>query len=298
VTVQRCLIAEGLYPHSTGLQVGGERIVRDGRQVYNGGMGVSNLSIHHNLFANTSHRNPGLGARDARVINNVMYNWSSKCSETHDAITADWIGNYFKPGPLSDPERLIVHNAFFKGFPQHRFERPSVYLAGNVNAARPGQTIRQMYTVHYEGGPLPPEYYRAEPLADAPIDVDVQSAEAAYEAVLGDVGANLRLDEQGRPLAATDAVDSRILLDVRETTGEGVLFEGSRVHITHPDDVGGYPQMQPGAPYEDADHDGMPDAWERMYGLDPGDTSDGSRDLDGDGFTNVEEFLNTTNPRG
>ena len=103
VTVQRCLIAEGLFPHSTGLQSGGERIARGGKSVFNGGHGVSELSIHHNLFANTSHRNPGLGTKNAQVINNVMYNWSSKCSETHDAMAVDWVGNYFKPGPLSDP---------------------------------------------------------------------------------------------------------------------------------------------------------------------------------------------------
>ena len=95
VSVQHCLIAEGLYPHSTGIQTGGERIARDGKSIYNGGMGVFNLSIHRNVFVNTSHRNPGLGSKSARVINNIMYNWSSKCAETHDAITVDWIGNYF-----------------------------------------------------------------------------------------------------------------------------------------------------------------------------------------------------------
>jgi hypothetical protein len=298
VTVQRCLIAEGLYPHSTGLQVGGERIARDGRQLYNGGMGVSNLSIHHNLFANTSHRNPGLGAKDARMINNVMYNWSSKCSETHDAMRVDWVGNYFKPGPLSAPERLIVHNAFFKGFPQYRFEPPSIHLAGNVNAAMPGQSNHDMYSVHYEGGPLPATYLRTEPMDAALIPVIVQTAEAAYESVLGDIGANVRLDQRGRPHAATDAVDARILRDVRERTGEGVRRDGNRVHITHPDDVGGYPEIETGTPYEDADHDGMADVWERMHGLDPIDASDGLADLDGDGYTNVEEFLNATGPLG
>jgi hypothetical protein len=36
----------------------------------------------------------------------------------------------------------------------------------------------------------------------------------------------------------------------------------------------------------------MPDAWETAHGLDPKDASDGSKDRDGDGYTNVEEYLN------
>ncbi len=41
----------------------------------------------------------------------------------------------------------------------------------------------------------------------------------------------------------------------------------------------------------------MPDAWEKEYGLNPKDPSDGTKDADGDGYTNVEEYLNGTNPK-
>jgi hypothetical protein len=40
----------------------------------------------------------------------------------------------------------------------------------------------------------------------------------------------------------------------------------------------------------------MPDTWERKFGLEPDDPSDGASDADGDGYTNVEECLNGTNP--
>ena len=40
----------------------------------------------------------------------------------------------------------------------------------------------------------------------------------------------------------------------------------------------------------------MPDHWEEGYGLDPTDASDNAMDKDGDGYTNVEEYLNGTDP--
>jgi len=55
---------------------------------------------------------------------------------------------------------------------------------------------------------------------------------------------------------------------------------------------------------EDADHDGLPDAWETAYGLDPAedgtsDKLDGSLgDFDGDGLSNLDEYLIQQLPLG
>ncbi|MDE0747075.1 MAG: hypothetical protein OSB23_04785, partial [Porticoccaceae bacterium] len=48
----------------------------------------------------------------------------------------------------------------------------------------------------------------------------------------------------------------------------------------------------------DSDGDGMPDAWETRFDLDPNDASDAALDEDGDGITNLEEFLAGTPPSG
>jgi hypothetical protein len=48
--------------------------------------------------------------------------------------------------------------------------------------------------------------------------------------------------------------------------------------------------------YEDADSDGMGDSWEDLYSLDSSDASDASLDLDSDGLSNLQEFLNGTDP--
>ena len=47
----------------------------------------------------------------------------------------------------------------------------------------------------------------------------------------------------------------------------------------------------------DADKDGLPDAWELKYGLNPNDPADAKQDADGDTFTNFEEFEAKTDPK-
>jgi hypothetical protein len=46
----------------------------------------------------------------------------------------------------------------------------------------------------------------------------------------------------------------------------------------------------------DSDADGMSDAWEAAYGLNPFSAADANSDLDGDGQSNLAEFLAGTNP--
>ena len=56
------------------------------------------------------------------------------------------------------------------------------------------------------------------------------------------------------------------------------------------------PGMAGGAPL-DRDGDGLPDAWELQYSLNPDDPSDAALDSDGDGMSNLAEYLSGTNPR-
>jgi hypothetical protein len=95
------------------------------------------------------------------------------------------------------------------------------------------------------------------------------------------------LDYAGATRPKRDAVDTRVVNDVKAGR--------SRI-VDDPDQVGGWPDVLQAAAPMDSDHDGMPDGWERRHKLNPNDTSDGSSDADGDGYTNVEEYLNQTDP--
>ena len=83
-----------------------------------------------------------------------------------------------------------------------------------------------------------------------------------------------------------------------DTDGDGSpdewLLQKNRTNSTTGLHLDAFP-LDPAASI-DSDRDGMPDEWELQHGFDPTDASDGTGDRDGDGYTNVEEFLNETRP--
>ena len=67
--------------------------------------------------------------------------------------------------------------------------------------------------------------------------------------------------------------------------------------ITDPRQMGGYPEYATYTPYTDSDMDGMPDEWEKANGLNPNDPSDANGDINGDGYTNIEKYINGIDPK-
>ena len=265
VTISWSIVSEALNrsrhrkrTHSAGLLIGD---------------GSYHVSVHHNLLAHNDFRNPLIaegGTHD--FVNNVIYNWGVIPAEIvdHDSNSfLNFVGNYFLPGPSTQagPYEILINPSSTDG-------KPRIYVEGNLGPHRADPEADEWALVGYGFGRegIAPEIYRS-PTRLATPPITEQTALEALEKVLAGAGATA---------PKRDAVDRRVAFDVRNKTG--------RI-IDSPEEVGGYPKLAGGTPPVDSDHDGMPDDWERTMGLDPGDPSDGNRDADGDGYSNVEEYL-------
>jgi hypothetical protein len=133
--------------------------------------------------------------------------------------------------------------------------------------------------------------------------VATTSAQTAYDQVLKGSGASHGLNCDGSWFPRRDTVDIRIVQSVIDTSsGHDIPPEQTFQqlgYISNPSDVGGWPVLDPGSPCLDIDHDGMPDIWEIIHFGDSsrGSATDSSSDLDMDGYTDLEEYLNGTDPK-
>jgi pectate lyase len=261
VTLQRCLLAEGLYetgkplgPHSSGF-------------IQN--PGVTNISVHHNLFAHNDFRNPYVEANLIDIRNNLIYNYGriaghlgkedNPTTAFPDVLT-NWIGNYVKAGLNSDPATrsvLLQPNRVVH-----------LYVEDNIDPLCDPTMDGDWCVVNGVEAAS-----RVLTPFDAP-PVTTQSATQVFDDVLDDVGALVPI---------RDSVDERVTNDVRNGTG---------TIIDDPSQVGGWPELLSETPLLDSDNDGMPDDWELANGFNPTYPDDGKLDADGDGYTNVEEYLN------
>jgi pectate lyase len=262
---------------------------------FGGTWGGADSTFHHNLFACNTGRNPSIGmSGEFDYRNNVLFNWGHRSMDGGDETSlVNVINNYYKAGPATGGKmartiaRMESRKQYSPGKPHDTSKwypptanRPGKwYVAGNLVENQPDITAD-----NWKGMAGDAELARVNsPFEGWP--VHQQSAREAYEAVLTKVGATL---------PRRDAVDQRVIEMVR--SGKTTYKDGI---ITNPDQVGGYPNysFSPENVPADTDCDGMPDDWERQHELNPNDIKDGAADPDKDGYPNVEEFLNGTNPR-
>ena len=100
------------------------------------------------------------------------------------------------------------------------------------------------------------------------------TAKDAYSKVLKYTGAS----------KSRDTCDKRIINEVKTSTGKVADSQ---------EDVGGWPTLKSLPAPTDADKDGMADEWETANGLNPNDAEDRNEDRNSDGFTNLEEYVNS-----
>jgi hypothetical protein len=296
ITIQNSIFSEALdtWNHSFGSTLGGE-----------------NCSFMRNLWANNTGRNPSIGWNGVfNFVNNVVFNWMHRSVDGGDYTSKyNIINNYYKPGPVTPADGRVGHRILKPESGRSQLSR-KVYGMAFVN----GNVIEGNEKVtndNWAGG------VQVEDLADAgdyTNDIRSNSPFAMPNLTIMDPyeAYDFVLENAGATLPKRDAVDERITRVVRT----GVIEYADNVdlsgipkfeHRRLPDDsyklgiitdisqVGGYPEYK-GTPYQDSDSDGMPDWWEIKYGLDPNDPSDANGDINGDGYTNIEKFINGINP--
>jgi len=293
VTIQNSIFAEALdtYNHAFGSTIGG-----------------LNSTFMRNLWANNVARNPSVGMYgDFGFVNNVVFNWWNRSADGGDNNSLyNFINNYYKPGPITPLDKPIGHRILKPEAgrsPDKKTLYGRVYANGNIVEGNDRVTKN-----NWDGGiqiqDMPDAgRYTDSIRSDKPFPmakVNIIPTKDAYSYVLANVGATL---------PKRDPVDIRIVEEVR--TGKIVYTEGGKTGIGKefikrrlPADsykqgiisdisqVGGYPEYK-GTPYKDSDNDGMPDSWETKNGLNPKDPTDASKDKNKDGYSNIEDFLNS-----
>ncbi len=280
LTVQWCISSEALNA---------------GNHAFGGTWGGRDSTFHHNLFACNTGRNPSIGmSGEFDFRNNVIFNWRHRTMDGGDETSLlNVINNYYKPGPATNANmrstiaRIEQRNMYSPGrqweagdwYPKTVGRPGKWYVAGNLVEGYPDVTAD-----NWKGMQGPEETARVNTAFEG-WPVKQETALEAFQSVSARAGAT-------RP--RRDAIDAR----VAETVRTGRVSTGNGI-INDPEEVGGYPEysFSPNDVPVDADYDGMPDEWEKEYQLNPTEAIDGSIDSDLDGYTNVEEYLNGTNPR-
>lgn len=313
VTIQWTFITEGLFDVE---RLDGENHSKGAFFAY----GADFISFHHNLLANNNDRNPYSKSGRVDVINNVIYNkghgtltsWGGFSSyrppsgndrgNPHEKdVPPRWnfIKNYIKLGPdflwdkkandyswaneglrLMDPNHSNNPN-----WPGDYYMEG--YVEGNLHRARPDNSMPDYLTItkSSERSKLVSQRYSWGAYGRNPYPGETD-AQTAFDQVLAQGGATV---------PKRDSVDDRVVGEVK-SGDKWFGKDASRKSGTNLD----WPNMPSTTRPSnyDSDRDGMADSWEKTYCvnnkcLNPSDGSDGNGDLDGDGYTNVEEFLHS-----
>ncbi len=299
ITFQRNIVAEALHhgPHYNA-----QDRTKFETHAFAGSISGNVGSYHHNLIAHCTDRNwslaggltqGGLYAGHLDIRNNVVYNWTARTTDG-GVRELNYVNNYYKPYPQNKSVSWLLK--LDKLNPEWGPE--SYYMVGNImegfdyekdnwQAFSNGKDVEKQVRVDHE---LFPSY------------VTTQPAKEAYTSVLANVGANF---------PKSDVIDLHILGDVRDGTTKYIGTRGPTYVGKGGPNVPGMIDTQsddkaalgaknfPWPDYEtrdvpvDTDHDGIPDAWEKSHGLNPNDAADANRDLNQDGYTNLEKYLNS-----
>lgn len=259
-------------------------------------LGRSNVSYDHNLIIHNVSRNfrgkvPDQNSAD--FTNNIIYDWGYQT--TYGTIGhINYVNNTLKAGNSTTSGyhyAQISDNENFK-----------VYLSGN-RILNKDNTVRNDVNSNWSaisyGGSKSEATARVDehfPVTTNGEDVSTvltaESAEASYNHVISFAGNGISPDQR-------TAIDRQCAEETLNGTGS---CSGTAAYDSSVTDLDKY-KIACGVTYEypsavmtktitDADNDGMDDEWEMVRGLNPSDPTDTNGDYCGQGYTNIEYYIN------
>jgi pectate lyase len=278
---------------------------------------MTDLDVHHNLFAGTSHRMPLMTVNSGRLVNNFVYAWTYYPMRSKGL--RDFINNYFsvRSGQVAPSHEI---QAWTENAGNDTSVAPSFYLIGNVGPTDPSGTSNWSMTAltvnesaSEASSPLSGAYQRSSPIPTPtryiPIVADLVSnissasgllLNTARTAPYDGVGASRNLGCSGKWADAQDSVDSRIVNAVANGTTlfGSYTYQGLWASPQSQADLGGWPTLAAGTPCADSNNNSLPDVWESywagVFGL--GSTLDPNGFNFGDAYTNLEHYINGMSP--
>lgn len=291
ITIQNSIFSEALdaYNHAFGATIGGH-----------------NSMFCRNIFASNISRNSSVGMDgDFNFVNNVVYNWWNRSVDGGDDKSFyNIINNYYKPGPITPLDKPISYR-ILKPEAGRDKNKPMSFgkayvngniIHGNAKVTKDNWNGGVQLAEEVDADKFLPQIRVNEPFKTPP--VAIMDAQKAYHFVLDNAGASF---------PKRDAVDARIVKTVQ--TGKAIYVKDAPEFtspfvkrrlpadsykqgiITDIRQVGGLPEYK-GGTYLDSDGDGMPDAWETANGLNPNNPTDALEDCNGDGYMNIEKYIN------
>lgn len=240
---------------------------------------TAGVSLHHNLFASSRERHPTLAGsprtKPEAVLdfrNNVVYNLQGATNLGNSRINV--INNYYLPGPDTPPQRMPLST-------KTEVEGAlKVFLAGNMFVGQPAYTADNFQAIDFERWSKGNYLRTSLELIRVDREFDIAGARPATDAAADAFTRVLAMVGASHP---RDAADERLVKGIRDRTHR---------MIDSQTEVGGWPLLESRQAPTDTDRDGMPDDWERAHNLDPVNPADRNADRNGDGYTNLEEYLN------
>lgn len=285
ITVQNCLF----YQNKTGIIVGSNDVAASG-----------SFSVLRNVFSSTSHRFPkGAGEMDLDVINNLHHNWRYRTSR-YDGFDfkVNQIGNYYQSGSNTIASSGGTGQGIHK-VASNTSMNPQIYSRYNhidqdildvygLSSYDPNTDESSAWTSFPSSNtnPVNSEWFVDSQLPLQGAAPTILLASQLKSELLPSTGACKYLKGDGTQGTYRDDLDSVAIDEVLNDSNSLIMS------TSHPDykKIPSLPNNSRPSDY-DTDNDGMPDVWERSIFGNLDGVSDG--DHDGDGYTNIEEFLNS-----